>query len=546
MSKLRIDTEEKRIHYNIPQLTYHLIRAAITVCLWARATGKTIGPGSDFIYHNLLTMPRSLGGIASSTYDKLLTMIIPKLKMGWERMGLVHGIHFWLRRYAPEHYRRPRPILEPTDPKNVVHWWNGSAQLLISLDRFGISNALDIDYLYADEAKLFDYEKFKETLLTVRGNASHFGHLAEHGSVLITTDLPTNSKGKWLFGYLDQVDDEAIDLILMIQKEIFILNSKLSNANQNNARKIETAIRKYEADINEIRKNLVYVSFASTLDNVHALGIDTIKKFKRTLKDLAFRVSVLNERITQIENGFYATLDETIHGYSANNYEYQNNLNLNFDKPVLKDCRWDSDLRNAPLDIAFDHNSAINWIVTGQDRLQTNQTRLLSALFVEYPDKLKHLLKKWCDYYQYHPVKVVNYYYDHTSIPENASTDVSFADEVIKHLDRRGWQVNKMYIGQAASHRARYIFWQKLLDEHDHELPNFRYNTSNCEEWQIAMEQTGTKVGKDSFQKNKDPEKNKNYPQVEAPHATDASDTLLWGKHKSNLRKSRDFVDIIS
>ncbi|MFY0628694.1 MAG: hypothetical protein JXR07_20545 [Reichenbachiella sp.] len=542
---MRKSTDTKQIHYNIPQITYHLIRAAITICFWGRATGKTLGPGSDFIYNNVLTMPQSLGGIASVTYDKLLTMIIPKLKMGWERFGLINGVHFWIRKYAPDQYRIKRPYLEPADAKHVIHWWNGSANLLVSMDRLGISNALDLDYLYADEGKLFKEEVFAETLLTIRGNADKFGHLSNHGSILITTDLPTNSKGKWLFDFCDEVDQESIDMILMVQKVIFELREKFAYANKKDQRKINSAIAKYEDDINDLRKNLVYVSYASTLDNVHALGIDVIKKFKRTLSELNYAVSVLNQRINQIENGFYSTLDESIHSYVANNIDYQESLNIDFNKKVIKDCRWDADVNNnKPLEIAFDHNAAINWIATGQDDGST--TRLLSAKCVEHPSKLTDLLKKWYEYYKYHSCNYVVYWYDHTSIQDNAKGDISFADEIIGFLDKKGLRVVTNYIGQAPTHRARYYFWQKLLDEDDKDLPTFRYNQSNCEEWQLAMEMTGVKIARDSFEKDKSTEKNKSFPQIEAPHATDATDTLFWGKHSSGLQKTSEFFDILS
>lgn len=534
----------KRVHFNIPQLKYWIVRAHTTIARMGRATGKTEGPGALFTAHNATTMPRSLGGLVSVTYDKLITPIVPKLIKSWEKLGYYQDHHFWVRKFAPPHLRREKPYLPVQDAKHFIHWWNGSGQVMISLDRLGISNAYDLDYIYADEAKLFDYDKFREVILANRGNAEHFGHLAEHHSMLITTDLPKGTKGQWLFEYDKQMDKEQIELIMRIERQLYTLQDKFEKATKKQKVKIARIIRTFEAELNELRRDAVYILEASTLDNVHALGIDTIADFYRNLSETDYTLSVLNEMTNAAEIGFYPALDEDHHGYTSYDYDYVSEQEIG----AQRDCRWDSDiLPNEPLDIAFDHNAAINSLVTGQE--QGNIYRFLNSQYVLHPQRLKHLLDNWCTYYQHHKEKTVYYYFDHTSIPDDASRDLPYSDEIIQYLRNRKWNVKECYIGQQPRHKARYEFWGDILNESDDRLPKFRYNKSNALSWKEAAEGVGIRYGHgrgkdEGFTKDKGPEKDKDYPQEKAPHLTDAGDTLLWGKLRDRVGEKYGFVDI--
>lgn len=529
--------DENKVHMNVPQLTYWIIRAAVTVCLWGRATGKTEGPGVLFTLNNATTMPRSLGGLVSVTYDKLLTAVLPKLVKGWEKLGYMQDVHFWVRKYAPEKLRRPKPFLASQDPRHIVHWWNGSAQQLISLDRLGISNAFDLDYIYADEGKLFDYDKFKEVILANRGNAEHFGDLAQHHSILITTDRPTTSRGMWLYEFEKEMDPETIALIREIQFEVMRLESKLSAVSKTSAKKVQKMIDDFEAELTELRRDAVFISEADTIDNIHALGIGTIKKMKQTLSDLHYRVSVLNERITQVEHGFYALLDEDLHGYFAPSSDYVvEQFEHDFRTTPTRDSRWDSDCDpTEPLDIAFDHNARITSLVVHQD--YGPATRMIKALFVLHPGYTKEMCKAFCDYYRYHECKVVTYHYDHTSI----GLDKPYADEITDYLTDEGWTVNRNYIGQQPLHEDRYDFWQRIF-KREPGMPYFEFNRINAEPWRISAENTGIRITshakKQSFSKDKRTEVDPKFPQEQAPHISDAGDTLMWGKYGKEYANS--------
>ncbi|MFT7239208.1 MAG: hypothetical protein ACI93L_003308, partial [Cyclobacteriaceae bacterium] len=375
---MSISKSKQSVHHNIPQMMFLIIKAHLTICFWGRGTGKTEGPGVDFTYNNIVTMPRSLGGLISVSYDKLLTIILPKILKGWNKYGLKENVHYWDRKFAPADLRIKKPYLCPIDPKHFIHVCNGSGMQLISLDRMGISNGIDLDWIHADECKLYDYEKFVEVMHTNRGNDEHFGNLSQHHSILLTTDRPQDSKGDWLYRMAEEADPEAFELTMMIIQRVNELKNEVDRSRTKKAKKDKlTLIAQFEEELNELRKDLVYVSEADTLDNIHSLGSGPIKNLKRELERVVFDISVLNKRLTAVENPFYKDLSDKKHGYYATNFTYIDShaTPLKADKA---DCRWYTDLRHdEPIDIALDYNSAINNIVTGQG--STNSYRFLHS-----------------------------------------------------------------------------------------------------------------------------------------------------------------------
>ncbi len=541
-----MQSEPVRIHHNIPQLLFHIIRAHTTLCFWGRATGKTEGPGVDFTLHQTLTLERSLGGLVSVTYDKLLSFIIPKLIKGWEKHGYYEDTHFWFRKFAPKDLKRERPFLSPTDPKHFCHWYNGSGQQLISLDRLGISNAADLDWIYADECRLFDYEKFVEVINANRGNADApikgtnkvFGDLPEHHAVLLTTDKPRDSRGEWLYDLASQADHEAVEMILMIQEELFKLNAQIAEKRpQAEKRKIQQLINQFESELKDIRKDTIAVIEASTLDNIDALGTAPIKNFVRQLSDIVYRISILNETIKEVEGGFYKDLDHITHGYEAVNHDWLDAHDINHRDPQ-PDCRWYTDYYpSAPLDIAMDTNARINNIVTGQGT--SSVYRLQGSMY--YEGRFQLLLDQWNDFYKYHPTKEVNYFHDHTDIKGRPDADIDISEEVVHILEDKGWTVHKNYIGPQPSHKARHTMWERLFSGTYPDYPKFRYNTSTAEYWAERARMTGTIIGKTGFEKDKRDEKKAGFPQNKAPHITDAGDTLLIGAVQLRVHEGGDF-----
>lgn len=530
--------------YNWPQYEFLLVRAVLTIILWARGTGKTSGPVTGFIYSNASEMPRSLGGWVVPTYEKILTQMIPNFKKALAQMGLVEGVHYKIGKFFDEKTGVKRPYTCPDKATYFVHFANGSGFVFISLDRAStMGNGLDLDWLIIDEAKLCIYDKVKEVMLAVRGNKQHFGHLSCHHSILIASDKPTNSKGKWLYDYQKEVNPELIQLIIETAVYVEKLKLQLENSNSTaNKANLKSKIKRWESYLNQLRKQAVHVSEASTFENVMNVGLDYIKMQKKLLTDIDFKVSVANKTVLGGTNDFYPLLDEDKHGYLSSNFDHLDSLELS--KGYSKDCRWDSDIiHTRALDIAFDHNNAINWLVVGQENREKEYAQV-NSFYVLKPQYIDDLVDKFCKYYEQFKLKKVNYYYNHTSKAQNASGDMTFAERIKKRFKHNKWEVVDKYYGKEPSHTIKYEFWLEMLKGGNEKLMPFRFNINNNEDWYISMKSAKSRQGKEGFEKDKSSERDETIPAQHATHGTEATDCLLIGRFRSKIKQVQSqYVD---
>lgn len=516
---------EKQLYLNKPQIRVYLVGAHIIVTVWGRGTGKSEGVIAPWLADKVFQMPRSKGIIIGPTFQHLLVNTLPPVIEMWKRMGYHRDIHYFIGKYPPKSWNWPMPYNAPLSPKHAIFWFNGSCQVLVSQDRVSNSAGPSVDYIAGDEAKHLNFEKLQETFQTNRGNRQYYGKLSQHHSILFCTDMPTSPKTQWILDYEKLHDEEKVQLILGIQKEIIELTSKLPFAKKTPAKKIRTQINQYNEVINEIRKELVYFSEFSTLENLEVVGENFIREQKRNLPPLKYRASILNERVKKEEGMFYPMLDEDTHYYTSFKYQRIDEIGYDFSKVKRYDYHQDADVDpNAPLDISLDYNAVINSLVVSQE------ANTINFLFVKSPKMLKDVVKKFCEYYKDHPTKEVNYYYDHTAIGRNAMMgDYTFSDQVIDILHENKWEVNEIYIGQAPGYEVRYEMFNNALRGVP-ELPMPKFNRHNCSSLLISMENTMTRQGKSGFEIDKRSERDPNIQPEHATHAQEAWSTWFYGK----------------
>lgn len=520
-------SKELEAAWNDKQREFDLCKSKKNVLIWGRATGKSEGPVANFSLYNVQTMPRSVGFLGGVSYESLLTKIIPGIKKGWAKFGYEEDIHYFIRKFPPRKWNWPKAYRQPERPDYFISWYNGSGQLLLSLDR-SMNNGTSTDYGIFDEARFFKKDKIDEIVLTIRDNMDKFGHLWNHRSLLFTTDMPRTSEGRWLFDFEKEMDPDRLKLIYQVALHLQqMFQAYIKSESVSYKKKLAAQIEKYEEYLNDLKRDATYYSEASTLENVAFIGIDTIKDFISTLSPMAVKTSVFNKRLAKVENGFYALLSEDKHGYYASNHSYIDSLDFDFSSEVQKDCRWDADLvAGQPLHVGADYNNAINCICVGQTH--AGKFNLLNALYVKHPQTLKDVVAKFARYYLYHGKKEVVYYYDHTAIARDASSDISYADEFMQELKKHGWIVRAEYIGKTATYLTRHRL-AELLFTFDKRVDRFGYNRNNCEDWEIAMQSAETKQTTNGFEKSKASEKDPNTPPEHATHITDAFDTLMVG-----------------
>jgi hypothetical protein len=538
------------IEYNLPQYIYSLVQPHTGVVVWGRRTGKTTGPLGNFIYRNIQSMPRSLGMGVVPTYEKFLTQMIPAMRDALGLYGMKEDVHFKVNSFYSDKWNVKKPFSYPEKPKNFFHICNGTGIVIASQDRpETMGNGLPVDWLFNDESKLSDRDKLNESMLTLASRNKQWDNLSNHYSTLFLSDKPSNSKGNWLFDYREQMDyrliQEIIEVELLRQKYLIPLNQK--GLSQTTINGYSSKIRKIDAYLNHLRKGCTFFSEASTIDNICNIGIEAIDNFKRILTDDEFDRSVLNKTVIGGGQRFYFRLDEDIHGKDAPYYPFIDMLVEKHGHANLpeKDCRWDADLINSdPLDISFDHNNAINSITVRQ--LQGTNLHQLSALYVLGEDKqyLDHLVDKFHDYYKYKPNRMVNYFYDKTSYPEDDRNNETSRDVVIRLLRSKGWEVNPIDLGKQPTYKARYDLWYALLTGKNEQGITFTYNKINNKDWYIAMMSAQTKQGRTGFEKDKASERQKTVPPQHATHFTEATDVGVYGRCSFVLSKGYEQPEI--
>ena len=77
--------------------------------------------------------------------------------------------------------------------------------------------------------------------------------------------------------------------------------------------------------------------------------------------------------------------------------------------------------------------------------------------------------------------------------------------------------------------------WGDLLTKSGKYERSFSINRENCGKLILSMNQAQAEVRKNGFGKDKKPEQDPNFPADEAPHYSDALDTLVFGVLESRL-----------
>ena len=345
-----------------------------------------------------------------------------------------------------------------------------------------------------------------------------------------TTDMPVGAAGRWILDIADQMDKKMVNEILELQTIKYQLKILLQKTGKGTTAEIIKQLDVIDAELNDKRKGLLFYHEASSLDNIHALGLDYIKQQIRDTTQFQFDTQILNLRPLKLEDGFYPDFEEEYHGYFSEHESYFDNIE--FQNKLTLDCRKDKDLNvNKPLHIAIDYNRRIHPIVIGQD--DGREIKALNGIHALYPGKLKEALELFIEYYKYHKRKLVYYWYDHTAVGGENETE-KYSD-VMAALRKAGWVVVPMYIGKAPGHEAKYRMWGHLLQEDGKYKRKFRINRENCSKLIISICMAQAEQRKDGFGKDKKSEHDKNFPAEESTHYSDALDMLIFGMLETDL-----------
>ncbi len=511
------------------------------VILAARGTGKSEGIDARFILRNVWEMPGSLGALISPSYAKAWSNTLPAICKALSEWGYVQNIHYVVGHKAPASmgYRDPVRPLTGEGWANAFHFWNGTVMVILSFSQSMSANSMSIDWIIGPEAKFLNYDKIKtEVNPANRGNVQYFGHCPHHHSTCYSSDMPTSGVGRWLLDKVNEMNNDHINLIRTLYKELMEYKRKpLTEHVQKKISRLQKDLdlaRRYQPPVRpEAGKQREYTLFYGEydiFDNLEVVGEDYIWQMKRDSPALVWRTAFLNERIFKIANGFYSALDENVHFYTPSDNGRLSALGSDWNRLEKSGCLGDGDLDfNAPLHIAFDANASICTAVVGQKDEGT--LRVLKSFYVKTPSKLTDLVKRVADYYRPKLNKEIIVYYDHTFTWENATSTESYADTIERTFIAEGYQVNMVYVGQAPKHDWKHLMIDRSL-KGDPDFLWIQFNLYNNEFLKIAMEQAGIRQGRNGFEKDKSVESTEDTadnPDEYKTHVTDAFDTLWYG-----------------
>ena len=531
-------SKTKQIYFNEPQRLTQLIGANISVIVAGRRTGKTDSIAAPFVLRNMQRMPGSTGGIVVPTFKHGLTNTLPGLFAAWKRWGYIQGVHYVVGRKPPKSFAKA--IIEPSDYEHVISFYNGSVAVIISQDRPGSSNSLTLSWLLIDEAKFIDYEKLKDETFPANGGIkSYFGKHSFNHSIMILSDMPQTQKGSWFLHYKEKMDEELIDTIKATIYEIWKTKERvrrLKDEGKAVPKYLKRYLRTLDTNLNKMRSVAVYYKEYSSIENLQLLGENYIKQMKRDLTPKTFQTSILCQRIGIAKDGFYSSMREG-HKYNASDFEYLDSLGYDF-APEAMDCRADKDINPlAPICIGMDYNANINWIVAGQP--EGRRLNIIKSFYVKFERKIPALVEEFCNYYAHHQNKTVVYYYDTTALGANyAVNEQDFHWVVCYEFEKRGWQVEDVYLGNPMRHDEKYLLINQGFAGKQRLMPFF--NRQNNDDLILAIQTAGVVRGRNGFRKDKGGEKLDETEENLLEHrtdGTDAFDTLYIGAEKFPYRE---------
>lgn len=182
---------------------------------------------------------------------------------------------------------------------------------------------------------------------------------------------------------------------------------------------------------------------------------------KRDLPPLTFATSIMCKRIGIARDGFYGSMREGVNTYTA---PAMSNLALEGVGSIEDDSRLDADCDpNAPLVIAFDANTMINWLVVGQVGID-GKLYVLKSFWVKY-QTLDALIPLFSAYYRYHKNRQVYFVFDSTFKGQGygANTNEDFYKLITNYLMSSGWVVEQVYIGNPMHHVDKYHLINRMF-----------------------------------------------------------------------------------
>ncbi len=573
-----------KVYLHRGQLDIYNWQSNITFLRAARGFGKTSLLGINEA-KCALGMRRQMGGFLGASAKQLFTRTVPNCLKVLNQLGFEDGIYYF-RGQAPAKLRWETPLAKPRNWENVIHFQNGYVLIMLSLAVKGSANGLNLAHLMADETKYLPWQRVKEEVIpAVRGDYMPpearkverrlWGYGTDGKvnpywlSMIFCSDAGlTQSQCLWEKEEMRQTTDVNAQIAEMLAELKFLekCNPKMAVELAQN----ETFLKK----LHLLRHQSTTFWNFSSIENAAMLGGEEwIRRMKRELPDLMFRIQILGQKKGAARDGFYSNWDIDIHGYTCDDistydliadkftvkqkgkaldaqkwptaYETEN-IDFEQCQAAAEDCSLDTDVDySEPLRIAIDCNANLNCMVVGQTRTYQGRptVMVMKSFFVMNERKLRALCRDFTQYYK--PFLRRNgeviFYYTATVKQGGATAyavengdESRFDKVVVSELQQMGWKVTDVDMGGALAHHLKYQIINDILSFQATPALMVNREAGRNDYLITAIENAGIVPG--TFRKDKSREKLKNTDPDslggdprERTDVTDALDDLLIG-----------------
>lgn len=527
--------------------------------IWGRGVGKSTIMGWQMHLINR-TMPRSCWVLQGASFQQILTRTLPGTIDFLVKIGYKKDVDFFINTFPFRDYALP--FNSPLKPDHCLFLVNHKLKTSVAFTFFSqdrsSSRGPSRDGIMCDESLLLDIDKFnEEAKATNRGNDEYFGKHPMHHGIYHFSSMPKGHS--FLTAGAKYYDEIGLAKNWQLRKQQVELELEFVRN-----RSIKDRIELY-AEIYNVTSKIrfkphkgQYYSEYSAFANLANLKPRYFDDLYSDNSELLFRIEVLNERITQIEDSFYPSLSREIHGYKGDyDYSFLDNLEISeniSDKEM--DSRQDLDcISDKPLLLGLDFGTAINWFIIAQEsRTEIGQLHIkfIKNIFLKSPNSIDDVAREFCRYYRHHEKKLVYLYPDGEGNQRRPNTkgQLSYVDQIERILRDEGWTVVVDKIAKYnPANNETYILWDRMLSQKNTRYPKISINLINCKELIYSMEQTpAIDSGTNQIKKDKRSEKKLKHNREEATDPGDAADQIIRNRYGEYLlaNGSENFIMIKS
>lgn len=466
MSKTTIQAKRKDFLYsNAKQIQFLNSKAKTKAFVGGRGTGKSFVAGLQTALR-VGELPGALFGLVGPTFTMLKNNTIPSFIEAVKRCGFqeckdgVNG-HFVKFKSPPKFW--DKPFQEVADYDNLITFSNGYTVELISWHNIEVVRGKNLDGLDIDEAALFPKDKFDKVLMpTVRANSLRelLTKSDLHHQICFYTSYPWSPNGNWVLDYEKQAEKHP-------DKICFITST--------------------------------------SWDNVEVLGEETLKRWRREMSPLEYKVEIMCQDIGRVPNAFYDSFDELKHTYIT-----PANAPLNDIDPERE------------LYASFDFNAGFICCIVGQ--CYADETRIVKELFVKGNGTLNSLVERFAQTFRFMQNREVIIKGDRAGNNKQVASQFTIYEQIEQHFKEQDFNPKLESEINYADHQLKYEVINKAFQGRNN-APRLQISRRGCPNLCINLIKTPILL---DFRKDKSSEKSSVIPQEQATHLSDAFDYLVF------------------